>query len=185
MFKTYNKRRENFKKGEFRSELERQVSVALREQGHDLSYEKDRFDYFLKRFYTPDFRVKGEKFDFFIEVKGWFPPDQRSKLLAVMVRHPMLPLFVALQKPHAKLNKNSKTSVCQWCEKHGIAWCPTPIPSDFLKSWVTGQKLSFRAPSAKAATRARSTKPDGSHASAVDTDTTPTKTIQCHLFPNS
>lgn len=188
MFKTYNKRREAFKKGEFRSELERQVSLALQEQGHDLNYETDRFDYYLKRFYTPDFRVKGEQFDFFIEVKGWFPSDQRSKLLAVMLRHPTLPLFVALQRPHQKLNKTSKTSLCQWCEKHGIAWCPTPIPPDFLQSWVTGQKLSFRAPSVPAATRARSTKTDGSHASAVDTEKTETQmdTVQCHLhFPSS
>ena len=169
MFRAYNQHRKRHKKGEFRSKEEARVSQALTELGYDIDYEKERFDYYLKRFYTPDFVVKGKHFDFYIEVKGWFPPDARSKLLAVITHHPTLPLFVALQKPHAKLNKNSKTEVCQWCEKYGIAWCPLPIPTEFLEQWVNGSRLTYRAPSATPRTRRPSTSTIGSTASAADT----------------
>ena len=66
MFNRFNQHRERRKKGEFRSKLEGEISQALQQQGLDIDYEKDRFDFYLKRFYTPDFRVKGKAFDFWI-----------------------------------------------------------------------------------------------------------------------
>ena len=83
-------------------------------------------------------------------------------MLAVIQRHPTLPIFVALQKPHMRISKTSKTSYCMWCEKYGIAWCPTPIPDDFSNAWVTGQRLTFRAPTQKDASS------DGASISADD-----------------
>ena len=149
MFRRFAQQRERRKKGEFRSKLEEQISASLQQQGHEISYERDRFDYYLKRFYTPDFIVKGQAFEFYIEVKGYWDSAGRSKFLAVIQRHPNLPIFIAFQKPHQKISKTSKTSYCMWAERYGIAWCPTPIPDDFLHAWVTGQKLSFRAPTNK------------------------------------
>lgn len=149
MYRRFNQQQERRKKGEFRSKLEEQISASLQQQGHEISYERDRFDYYLKRFYTPDFIVKGQAFEFYIEVKGYWDSADRSKFLAVVQRHPTLPIFIAFQKPHQKISKTSKTSYCQWAEKFGIAWCPTPIPDDFLHSWVTGRKLTFRAPTKK------------------------------------
>ena len=146
MFRRFAQQRERRKKGEFRSKLEEQISASLQQQGHEISYERDRFDYYLKRFYTPDFIVKGQAFEFYIEVKGYWDSAGRSKFLAVIQRHPNLPIFIAFQKPHQKISKTSKTSYCMWAERYGIAWCPTPIPDDFLHAWVTGQKLSCRAP---------------------------------------
>jgi hypothetical protein len=149
MYRRFNQQQERRKKGEFRSKLEEQISASLQQQGHEISYERDRFDYYLKRFYTPDFIVKGQAFEFYIEVKGYWDSADRSKFLAVVQRHPTLPIFIAFQKPHQKISKTSKTSYCQWAEKFGIAWCPTPIPDDFLHSWVTGRKLTFAAPTKK------------------------------------
>ena len=149
MYRRFTQQRERRKKGEFRSKLEEQISASLQQQGHEISYERDRFDYYLKRFYTPDFIVKGQAFEFYIEVKGYWDSADRSKFLAVVQKHPTLPIFIAFQKPHQKISKTSKTSYCQWAEKFGIAWCPTPIPDDFLRAWVTGQKLTFRAPTKK------------------------------------
>ena len=60
MYRRFNQQQERRKKGEFRSKLEEQISASLQQQGHEISYERDRFDYYLKRFYTPDFRVKGK-----------------------------------------------------------------------------------------------------------------------------
>lgn len=144
MFRRFNQQRERRKKGEFRSKLEEQISASLQQQGHEISYERDRFDYYLKRFYTPDFIVKGKAFDFYIEVKGYWDSADRNKFLAVIQKHPLLPIFIAFQRPNQTISKTSKTSYCQWAEKFGIAWCPTPIPDNFLNAWVTGQRLTYR-----------------------------------------
>ena len=100
MYRRFNQQQERRKKGEFRSKLEEQISASLQQQGHEISYERDRFDYYLKRFYTPDFIVKGQAFEFYIEVKGYWDSAGRSKFLAVIQRHPTLPIFIAFQKPH-------------------------------------------------------------------------------------
>lgn len=137
-FNRYNKQR---KDKEHRSRLEDQVENALREQGFQPEYESEKFAYVLHRKYTPDFRVG----DVRIEVKGWWPPAERAKFLAVVMANPTLKIFVALQRPGLTLNKNSKTTYAQWCQKHGIAWCPIPIPPDFLEQWLTGSRLTFHA----------------------------------------
>ena len=87
MYRRFNQQQERRKKGEFRSKLEEQISASLQQQGHEISYERDRFDYYLKRFYTPDFIVKGQAFEFYIEVKGYWDSAGRSKFLAVIQRH--------------------------------------------------------------------------------------------------
>lgn len=141
-FDRYNRAKRNKpKSGIYRSKLEEDIGADLIKLGFETSYEKDKFQYVLPpRRYTPDFRVG----DFFIEVKGWFPSKDRTKLLAVMKSNPGLPLFIALQSPHQRLSKKSKTSVAMWCEKHGIPWCPTPIPAEFLRQWATGLRPTFR-----------------------------------------
>ena len=141
-FDRYNRAKRNKPRpGIYRSTLEEDIGADLIKLGFETSYEKDKFQYVLPpRRYTPDFRVG----DFFIEVKGWFPSKERTKLLAVMKSNPGLPLFIALQSPHQRLSKNSKTSVAMWCEKHGIPWCPTPIPAEFLRQWATGLRPTFR-----------------------------------------
>ena len=156
MYRTFNAARKQRKHGEFRCKLEEQVNQSLTDQGLAISYEKERFPYHLKKYYTPDFLVKGEMFDFWIEVKGYWPSDARTKFLAVIREHPTLPIFVALQKPTQKLSRSSSTSYSQWCEKYGICWCPTPIPQEFLLAWVHGQRTTYHAQAATSRARARS-----------------------------
>ena len=155
MYRTFNAARKKRKAGEFRCKLEEQVNQSLTDQGLAISYEKERFPYHLKKFYTPDFLVKGEQFDFWIEVKGFWPSDARTKFLAVIREHPTLKIFVALQSPNQKLSRSSSTSYSQWCEKFGICWCPTPIPQEFLLAWVHGQRTTYRAQAATSRARAR------------------------------
>ena len=156
MYSSYNAARKKRKRGEFKGKLEEQINQSLLDQGLEISYEKERFDYYLKRFYTPDFLVKGNAFDFWIEVKGYWPSSKRTQFLAVLRNHPTLDIFVALQSPHQRISKQSRTTYCQWCEKYGVAWCPTPIPEDFLNQWVTGRKVSFRAPEATSKAKVKS-----------------------------
>lgn len=146
----FNRHRPRRKPGEYRSKLEEQVGAALDNRGLAYQYESEKFRYVLHKKYTPDFCVG----NVFIEVKGWWPPAERTKFLAVMLSNPGLPIFVALQRPFATLSKKSNTTIAEWCQKHGIAWSPIPIPNDFLDQWLDGRRPTFHVPprTAKAAT---------------------------------
>lgn len=150
MLEHFNRHRPRRKPGEYRSKLEEQVGAALDNRGLAYQYESEKFRYVLHKKYTPDFRVG----NVFIEVKGWWPPAERTKFLAVMLSNPGLPIFVALQRPFATLSKKSNTTYAEWCQKHGIAWSPIPIPNDFLDQWLDGRRPTFHVPprTAKAAT---------------------------------
>lgn len=165
MLDRYNRRLRDRKDREHRSKLETEVEQALIAQGLSPSYETERFPYVLHRKYTPDFKVG----DVYVEVKGWWPPAERAKFLAVIINNPGLPIFVALQRPYMTLSKQSKTTYAQWCDKHGIAWCPIPIPPDFMAQWLAGTRLTFRAPdrNVKAVTAQLSMKTDPSTASSA------------------
>ena len=150
MLERYNRHRPRRKPGEYRSKLEEQVGLDLDGKGLTYQYESEKFRYVLHKKYTPDFQVG----NVYIEVKGWWPPAERTKFLAVMLSNPGLPIFVALQRPFATLNKKSNTTYAEWCQKHVIAWSPIPIPKEFLNQWLDGQRPTFHVPrrTAKAAT---------------------------------
>ena len=165
-----------------RSKLETQVEQALESQGLSCSYEKNSFVYYRKGRYTPDFTVDGP-YPFHIEVKGYWIASDRTKTLAVIVANPDLRLLVALQRPHDKISKTSKTSYCEWCTKHGIPWSTIPIPTDLINQWRNGSRATMHVPSASPATQPQPTKKDGSTASAArPTTKQKTSTNQANLF---
>lgn len=172
MLDRYNRFNRQRKDKEHRSKLEDQVEQALAAQGLSPSYETDKFDYVLHRKYTPDFKVG----DVYIEVKGWWPSAERTKFLAVVMNNPGLRIFVALQRPFLTLSKTSKTTYAAWCERHGIAWSPIPIPQDFMNEWLAGSRPTFRAPAAKAATPQLELKTTASFVSPAKDDSTTTET---------
>jgi hypothetical protein len=149
MLDRYNRRIRSRKDREHRSNLETQVEEALLAQGYAPQYEPEKFGYVLHRQYRPDFKVG----DVYVEVKGWWPPAERTKFLAVIMNNPGLPIFVALQRPFMTLSKQSKTTYAQWCTKHGVAWCPIPIPPDFIKQWMDGLRPTYHAPAPNAKAR--------------------------------
>ena len=123
-----------------RSKLETRVEDALQSQGLSFRYEKESFVYYRKGRYTPDFTVDGEH-PFHIEVKGyWFPAD-RSRILAVVTNNPDMRLLVALQAPNNKITKTSNTTYAMWCQKHGICWSTIPIPQEVLDQWLSGSRV--------------------------------------------
>lgn len=175
MLDRYNRRLRQRKDREHRSNLETQVEEALIAQGLTPLYETEKFPYVLHRKYTPDFKVG----NVYIEVKGWWPSAERTKFLAVIVNNPGLPIFVALQRPYMTLSKTSKTTYAQWCTKYGIAWCPVPIPPDFMAQWLKGERPTFHAPAqtAKAATEQLSTTTVLFTASSVNSGTPQTENL--------
>ena len=135
MLKSYNKSKRP--KGH-RSAVETEVEQALLAQGFSPQYEAEKFPYVLHRKYTPDFKLG----DAYVEVKGWWPPSERAKFLAVVLSNPRLKIIVALQKPNMKLSKASKTTYAKWCDTHGINWCPIPIPPEVME-WLKPRQQSM------------------------------------------
>lgn len=119
--------------GIYRNAVEKAVGDQLSELGLLALYEVAKLGYILHRRYTPDFTF-GDTHH--IEVKGWWEPSDRAKLLAVIHANPTTKVLVALQNPNLTIAKKSKTTYAQWCEKHGIQWCPIPIPPDALMAWL-------------------------------------------------
>ena len=167
-----------------RSQLETRVEDALQGQGLSFRYEKESFVYYRKGRYTPDFTVDGEH-PFHIEVKGyWFPAD-RSRILAVVTNNPDMRLLVALQAPNNKITKTSNTTYAMWCQRHGICWSTIPIPQEVLDQWVKGSRVTMRVPDAKAATGQPLTKTAGPTASSANPTIESTKPNQTNLFSKS
>ena len=113
----------------FRSKLEACVAKKLDLEGHVYMYEPNKIDYKLECNYTPDFVLQN---GVHLEIKGFFKPSDRRKMLAVINQHPELDIRMVFQRNNP-LAKNSKTTYGSWCEKHGIQWCIWPdIPPEWL-----------------------------------------------------
>ena len=163
-----------------RSGLETKVEEALQKQGLTLSYEKESFVYYRKGRYTPDFTIDGEH-PFHIEVKGyWFPAD-RSKVLAAIVANPDMRLLVALQRPFMTISKKSKTTYAAWCTKNGIPWSTIPIPENFINQWLSGSRCTMHVTNASQATEHQQTIVAGLPASPAESNTDEAKPNQINL----
>lgn len=114
----------------FRSRLEGAVSEMLTRLGVDHEYEGEKLSYSLPCQYLPDFKLAN---GIFLEVKGWFSPADRRKMLAVIRDNPGIDIRMVFSNPNQRISKTSKTSYAAWCRKHGILYCPShSIPESWL-----------------------------------------------------
>lgn len=114
----------------FRSQLEACVAKALDKQGLVYLYEPGKVHYQLECDYLPDFVLKSGPV---LEVKGFFPPSDRRKVLAVKRQHPEMDLRMVFQRNQC-ISTGSKTTYGMWCDKHKIPWCVYPnIPEDWFQ----------------------------------------------------
>lgn len=122
---------------DFDSGLEMKIAADLESRGYMLAKnpvsKKDgvRFPYVLpERSYFPDWVLGAGRV---IEAKGIFDREERLKILAVKEAHPGLDVRFVFSNPKSPINKGSKTSYADWCDKHGIPWCKGPhIPEEWL-----------------------------------------------------
>lgn len=128
----------------FRSELEQRVHADLIGRGLVPRYEESKVPYLVQeaKLYVPDFQVG----DVFIEVKGYWPREERMKLITVLRCNPEIKLFVAFQNPYTRIHKGSRTTYGAWASRHAIPWCSVPIPDTFLQSWLNGQATTHEMP---------------------------------------
>ena len=114
------------------------MASQLQAIGTPFDYEERKFRYSLIKTYKTDFAVHTLGGDVMVEVKGWFPTAERTKIKSVLRDNPDLRLLVALQRPNAAITRDSKTTLAMWCEKNSIPWCPCPIPEEILAKWKAG-----------------------------------------------
>ena len=113
----------------FRSLLEERVSHQLTKENIPFLYESSKYDYVLTSNYTPDFFLPN---GVILEVKGFFKPSDRRKMLAVKKAHPELDIRFVFQRDNT-ITRTSKTKYTDWATKHGFLSCVFPnIPSDWL-----------------------------------------------------
>jgi len=109
-----------------RSKFEEQVYQQALEDGVVLEYEKLKLNY--TSVYNPDFQIPSN--GIIVEVKGYFTPEDRAKMLKVIRDNPDLDIRFVFQANN-KLSKNSQMRYSDWCFKHGIKFAFRKIPLEW------------------------------------------------------
>ena len=124
--------------GGYRSKFEAELASILVTAKCPFGYEKMVVPYHRPANYHPDFAIYSSCI--VIEAKGFFEPEDRTKMLLVKARHPELDIRFVFQTPNSKLNKNSKTTYGMWADKHGFPWAAKCIPLGWLNEKPTEEK---------------------------------------------
>ena len=123
------KRKRPTRRSKYRSRFEEKVASALERAGVHHSYEKLKLTYTKECKYTPDFVLDN---GIILEVKGYWQASDRTKHLRVREAHPDLDIRFVFQRASNTLNKTSKTTYGDWCDKHGFLWCEGDIPKEWM-----------------------------------------------------
>jgi hypothetical protein len=95
-------------------------------------YEPEKFSY--TRDYRPDFRLTTRRGKtIYIECKGYFRVEDRTKILAVKRSHPDIDLRMLFLNAHQQIPGGKSTSA-EWFETHNIPWAQgTSVPLSWLE----------------------------------------------------
>ncbi len=120
----------------FKSDFEKNTYRSLKARDIKLEYEPDKLPYTVKRNYIPDFKIKwlrnGVYQTTYIETKGYFSSQDRTKMRLVKEQYPELDIRMVFLSDN-KINKNSKTRYSDWCEQHGFPYTFITIPKHWFK----------------------------------------------------
>ena len=116
----------------YRSGLEEDTAIYLKDRGVPFEYEKFKIKWVDPKVktYTPDFVLSN---GIIIETKGRFISADRAKHLAVKSQHPELDIRFVFTNSKAKLYKGSTTTYGMWCKKHGFQYADKVIPETWLR----------------------------------------------------
>jgi hypothetical protein len=116
----------------YRSSLEDYVIADLKFRNINFKYEATILQYvkpITKHRYTPDITLDN---GILVEIKGYFTSSDRKKHLLVKEQYPDLDIRFVFGNSKNKLNKNSKTTYADWCEKNNIKYADKTIPRDWV-----------------------------------------------------
>ena len=130
---TTSERRQHAIRNGYRSGLEDDISVDLRARGVTFEYETMKIKWVLNenKSYTPDFILPN---GIIIESKGRFVSADRKKHLLVKQQHPKLDIRFVFSNSRGKINKGSKTTYGEWCDKHGFIYSDKRIPEEWTNN---------------------------------------------------
>jgi len=120
----------------YRSSSEKLIAESLQKLNIPILYETEKIKYQVTRLftYTPDFLLPN---GIYIEVKGWFKPEDRAKHLAIRKDCPFIDIRFIFDNPNTKLNYRSKLgkTYAEWCQHHGFLYCKLSdgIPREWLE----------------------------------------------------
>lgn len=90
-----------------------------KKQKRNFAYEADKIPYSMvvSGVYNPDLTVYDSegKIIRYIELKGYFRPDAKKKMIAVKKTNPDLDIRIVFQKYDIKNER--------WCKRHGFTFC--------------------------------------------------------------
>ena len=116
----------------YRSQFEANFARNLRERKIASLYEQDTIQYIPKpRTYTPDFYIK--EGDFYVETKGRFFATDRTKHLLIKEQNPDIDIRFVFLNAKNRLDKRSRTTYAQWCEKNGFLYAEKRMPEEWMK----------------------------------------------------
>lgn len=120
----------------YRSGLEKRIQDQLNGLSVDYEYEKLKIEYEVHevRKYTPDFVILSN--GIIVESKGRFVTADRKKHLLIKKQHLTLDIRFVFSNSKAKINKGSKTTYGDWCDKHGFLYADKLIPEEWLREKV-------------------------------------------------
>ena len=118
-----------------RNSFEREVAKTLvanqTEGAYRIEYETEKLPYVIAHDYVPDFILhfpSGHKR--YIESKGYFDPQDRRKILAVIATH-QIDLRIIFQKNHI-LRKGARNRYSSWAQRYGVPYAIGTLPIDWL-----------------------------------------------------
>jgi len=120
------------KKNGFKSGLEDSVSQQIESKGIKVEYETEKVSYIIPaspHTYHPDFKLPN---GIRIETKGRFVIADRKKHLLVKEQNPQLDIRFVFTNSKNKINKNSKTTYADWCDKNGFKYSDKVIPDEWF-----------------------------------------------------
>tara|TARA_R110001592_G_scaffold54612_3_gene167029 strand:- start:124 stop:519 length:396 start_codon:yes stop_codon:yes gene_type:complete len=127
-----SERRQHAIRNGYRSGLEDDISVDLKDRGVSFEYETLKIKWTLleNKTYTPDFILTN---GIIVESKGRFVAADRKKHLKVKEQHPNLDIRFVFSNSRGKLSKGAKSTYGDWCDKHGFTYADKRIPDEWLK----------------------------------------------------
>jgi hypothetical protein len=120
------------KKNGFKSGLEESISNQIDSKGIKVEYETEKVSYSIpvsEHTYHPDFLLPN---GIFIETKGRFVIADRKKHILIKTQHPELDIRFVFTNSRNKINKSSKTTYADWCEKNGFKYADKHIPEEWF-----------------------------------------------------
>jgi hypothetical protein len=120
------------KKYGFKSGLEENISNQIAGRGIEVQYESEKVAYTIpasEHTYNPDFKLPN---GIRVETKGRFVLADRKKHLLVKEQNPNLDIRFVFSNSKNKINKKSKTTYADWCDKHGFKYADKEIPDSWF-----------------------------------------------------